>query len=1782
MKKKTINKVKRGVCAATATMATVISLLPTGVGVTTVHADLQTNVTGEQLYTVARSALEQMAANSIGDPYPYWGTCTGGMGNMLKAVDQVYGTSFSEIGSAYFINTPMVNLVDHQVTVTDINGVGHSVTLQSAVQAKYSPDNSIAALDAMCDAGLATHVGPNNGVIGIDNMDSDADAAGLQDGDIAIFESYSMGGYSSSGHEAIIHMIDGQATVIGNAGNTGGGAYDLYFYDQRPSIFLHSYNGTFKGGPMHVYRIANNQKDVTISLHKSSTNSVVTDKNSCYSLENAVYRIYDNNGTQLGDIKTDANGDASGKWTVDPGVSSLQYQEIVAPKGYTLDSTVYPAELNSDNHADVTAADKPGGDPMVISLNKQVEEGAIIKEMPSLANAEFTIKYYDLDPDTATIEQTKTKDPTKTWVVKTKWRDDYQDYVALLTKEFLVQDRSDALYPWSDGTNAIPVGVFTVQETKIPDATVTIDGKTYPVFTIENTIINQITGHQTTQAEDGTAFFVVKDTGDHKSFRVDGLNTASNEYRVKEVENRGGLKIQKHDSGFAAEYGVENSARPQGDAQDLTTTYTITNLNSFAVEAKNGDTSLGTAAANGGTLSFKITTDKNGYWESASNFLPVGNYKISEENAPAGYLIESSDDTELATSAPFSIKTNDDIANLTGVLGDDIIRGGFSVQKYDAETAIRSQGDTDLKASFALYNASANEILYRTKDAKGNTVDIPVAKDGLIKTFDTDKKGFYQSVADELPYGSYRLVETAAPKGYTLNADNNYTFKVLNDGDITKVAYKENKLTDGDLEDNISNAVKNTVGQGRFTIHKTLSDSTDSSFSHNEAGATFVVVLKKYVQEFADKNTGDDKGNITWQNVIDAYNAHDSWTGKDNEGNDAVGYTEREYDAITTDDEGNATSRYLAYGQYVLTQSKSTIDEAHIIKEVVDFNVKDINASVPAYKQADVHYEASNQPEQYSLRIYKHDLQTDELVTLNSADFKIKQLTKLVNGKEVEVNEYLKQKVGSQYYDVFRTVSDNEADERHPAGTFYSAEEPSASVATPLKVDAGTYQIEELPVSFDRKGTPESYTTMDPIKVTVSAHSINRVEDDADGDRVIRVEAYNKQITGKLTVNKSIADYTSDFSLINRDDLSGFGFTLTADEDIYDPANGNKIMSAGDIAKNIYGETVGYFNVDKDGNAVIEELPLGKYSLKETRQPAGTVTNTKSYHYTFAQKTTGGILGIGAYSDSNLDDYEKDSKDNPCVNATENIVNDSIKTPIYKKDATGSDEVKGAQLAVMEGEKEIVSWTSDGTAFRIEGLQAGKTYTLVEKIAAEGFVKASSIDFVMTDTGVEQPVTMIDKIVTLTKEDENGKEVPGALITITDKDGNTVDNWTSTTEAHKIKNLEVGKTYTITETSAPDGYYYAASTTFTVKDDGIDQAEKLVDNVIHYQIAKVDDNGNYVNGVTLKLTDTTTDTAVTLPNNGITTDEPFELDGKLIAGHKYLLEESEYVAGVYKATSVEFEVAKTGTTDVTTITMKDLTTVIAIQKVDNHGNPVAGAKLQILEATTDKDGNIVPAVDEDGKVIVLKEYTSTSDAAGIDISKDVMGDKTYILRESEAPFGFDLSKDVTFTVTGTKEKAQVIMMTDVRKTYYVSAVKVDAQDQTKLLPGAEITLFLKDGSVAKDINGNECKGTTDGQGVITWNVEYNGDLGGYYVQETAAPLGYRINSNHYDVTLSENYDFAKDNAVKIVVNDEAAPIDEGRSPDTGDKTSSIVWGSVLIVSLGALLFVIKYKNKSKN
>ena len=270
----------------------------------------------------------------------------------------------------------------------------------------------------------------------------------------------------------------------------------------------------------------------------------------------------------------------------------------------------------------------------------------------------------------------------------------------------------------------------------------------------------------------------------------------------------------------------------------------------------------------------------------------------------------------------------------------------------------------------------------------------------------------------------------------------------------------------------------------------------------------------------------------------------------------------------------------------------------------------------------------------------------------------------------------------------------------------------------------------------------------------------------------------------------------------------------------------------------------------------------------------------------------------------------------------------------------------------------------------------------------------------------------------------------------------------------------------------------------------------------------------------------------------------------------YELVEVSAPAGYYLNTNPKpFEIKDNG--EIVSLDYADDKIMLDVAKTDGKGNNVAGAKMTLIDKLT-------------GNEIVT--FTSTKE--NTDISKFVEGGKTYILREDEAPFGFNKFEDIEFTVTGTRQHEQVVMAVDTRKVFYVSAIKVDAMDNSKKLKGAELTLFKADGTVALDKDGKECKGITDGEGVITWAVEFADDLGGYYVQETAAPEGYRINNEHHKVVLSEDYDFAVGNAVKVVVNDMALP-----SVKTGDTFNAALFACMLIGSLGAAVFLFLKKKE---
>ena len=144
----------------------------------------------------------------------------------------------------------------------------------------------------------------------------------------------------------------------------------------------------------------------------------------------------------------------------------------------------------------------------------------------------------------------------------------------------------------------------------------------------------------------------------------------------------------------------------------------------------------------------------------------------------------------------------------------------------------------------------------------------------------------------------------------------------------------------------------------------------------------------------------------------------------------------------------------------------------------------------------------------------------------------------------------------------------------------------------------------------------------------------------------------------------------------------------------------------------------------------------------------------------------------------------------------------------------------------------VDEWTSTEGSHVIKELVVGNEYTMTETKPADGYVTAESITFTVEDTSEVQKVEMKDDVtkVQISKTDISGKELPGAKLTILDKDGKTVESWTSEEKPHYIEMLPIGE-YTLREETAPDGYLVAEGVKFTVKDTGEIQKVVMKDEV---------------------------------------------------------------------------------------------------------------------------------------------------------------------------------------------------------------------------------------------------------------------------------------------------------------------------------------------------------------
>ena len=502
------------------------------------------------------------------------------------------------------------------------------------------------------------------------------------------------------------------------------------------------------------------------------------------------------------------------------------------------------------------------------------------------------------------------------------------------------------------------------------------------------------------------------------------------------------------------------------------------------------------------------------------------------------------------------------------------------------------------------------------------------------------------------------------------------------------------------------------------------------------------------------------------------------------------------------------------------------------------------------------------------------------------------------------------------------------------------------SVTLPL----GSYHIAETKPPYGYVGTADSYDVTfawdNELNDMVMAKSIAKSGDNAfeqaftlvrskDADAALAeqqtLKFYNdreKAHVGVYKIDRETGKY-----------LAGAVFNLYTADDIYD-ADGSLAFEAGELVAtspetNADGTT--YFDCDipirgeQYGNSTHKDATTnsGKYIVKEIRAPLGYYVNEEPMEVTFT------------YDGEAVQVLESTCTDKP----TEMWVS--------KRDLTNDEELPGATLTIKNADGNIVeSWVSTDTPHRVMGLHLGDAYTLTETRPADGYALADDITFRLLQKVDENGSNLqeaevyylteksllfwtwddwklLDDATVIMRDDTikaefskkdltTMEELPGAELTITDKDGKELDRWVSTETPHYIEKLPAGD-YTLTEVKAPDGYAFAESVPFTVLPTGEMQQFEMRDDVIKVQISKVDITTNKeLPGAELIITDKDGKEI----DRWVSTDTPHYIE-KLPAG-EYTLTEITAPDGYDIAESIRFTVLPTG--EVQTVVMKDART----------------------------------------------------------------------------------------------------------------------------------------------------------------------------------------------------------------------------------------------------------------
>lgn len=1020
-----------------------------------------------------------------------------------------------------------------------------------------------------------------------------------------------------------------------------------------------------------------------------------------------------------------------------------------------------------------------------------------------------------------------------------------------------------------------------------------------------------------------------------------------------------------------------------------------------------------------GTLIEKATTGADGK-ASYKAELPINySYSIREIQAPELYLRNSED------TYTFTFKfTNDkeEKVNFSHTFTNKRVNATIDLVKEDSETGNSAQGDAVFEG--AIYGLYAREDINHPDGRSG----VLYKKDEQVATLTTDKEG--KASVSNLYLGKYYLKEITPPVGYLLDEEE-HDVNCNYEGDQVETV-KRNTVSKEDV-----------IKQPFQLIKAADNDKTDADLLK---GAGFSAYLISSL-------TVKDDGSYDFTNATPIVLTED-------------GKTE-----MFTDERGYACSIPIPYGRYIVRETTTP----HNFMPVDDFIVTVTeNSSTPQVWRVllDDEFKAK-------LKIVKQDDETKQPVLLANTEFKMYDL---------DAKKYVEQVTTYPNTVVHKSYFTDE----------------NGYLILPESLKCGNYRIEEV-------RAPDGYTqNTQYVEIKVDKNTAYQM-DSVSGDAIITVTYENHPVKGKLVIHKSgetLKSFKKDF-VYEEASLEGAEFEIYAAEDIFTPDHqvdeqGNRHVI---YAKDTLVKTV---TTNKNGEAVIKDLPLGKYRVKKTKAPAGFVLNPDSQEVAFI------------YKDQNTPEIEEKLE---FSNERQ-----KVELSVEKQDAETGKALKGATFglynkeAISSGDKVIVK--ADTLLQEITSNEKGKAaftldlplgrYYVKELQAPAGYVSSDEIlEFDATYQGQDVKTIKLKSVkknqpttVEVTKADiTTGTELDGASMSVLDKDGNVIDSWTSVKDSpHVIKRLQVGKTYILREELASYGYLRATDVEFTISDTAEVQKVKMEDEVPVARLL-VNKKGEFLDSVSLldnakgmiehlfnyvtgNLTDVTFNVYAAeaiRAADGVSADyyAADELVGSITTDGNGIAQMDNLPLGRYYI--VEKETSHGYVLDneprYVDLTYRDQDTSLVTYSADWQ-NARQRVQVEVLKKEKDSDKVLSGAifglyaaddiVSSKGKVLLAKdtliELKTTDEEGKIQFVADLPVDSRYYIKELAAPDGYVTDQEpqeFTFEYQGSGTSVAEYAFTFEDEQTTVELSKADLTDK-KELPGASLKVTDEDGNTVDE------------------------------------------------------------------------------------------------------------------